>query len=117
MRAGSRRGRPRASRVRCTAAQAERRPLQAPRPDPAVQRGPGRRAGRHGGARRRRLTMASTRDWFESIAEAERRAKRRLPKSVYSALVAGAECWTTAKDNLVAFQELQFIPRIATGLA
>ena len=60
--------------------------------------------------------MASSRNWFESIAEAERRAERRLPKSVYSALVAGAECGTTASDNLAAFRELQFIPRIATGL-
>lgn len=60
--------------------------------------------------------MASTRDWFESVAEAERRARRRLPKSVYSALVAGAECGTTASDNTAAFRELQFIPRIATGL-
>ncbi len=34
--------------------------------------------------------MASSRDWFESVAEAERRAKRRLPRSVYKALVAGA---------------------------
>ena len=27
--------------------------------------------------------------WFESVAEAQRRAKSRLPKSVYSALIAG----------------------------
>ena len=35
--------------------------------------------------------MASTRDWFESVAEAERRAKRRLPKSVYLAIVSFLE--------------------------
>ena len=29
--------------------------------------------------------------WFETVAEAQRRAKRRLPKSVYSALLAGSE--------------------------
>ena len=28
--------------------------------------------------------------WFESVAVAQRRAKRRLPKSVYSALIAGS---------------------------
>ena len=27
--------------------------------------------------------------WFETVAEAQRRAKKRLPKSVYGALVAG----------------------------
>jgi hypothetical protein len=27
--------------------------------------------------------------WFETVAEAQRRAKRRLPKGVYGALVAG----------------------------
>ena len=27
--------------------------------------------------------MASTRDWFETVAEARRRARRRLPRSVY----------------------------------
>src|SRR5580692_8108595 len=29
--------------------------------------------------------------WFETVAEAQRRAKKRLPKSVYGALVAGSE--------------------------
>ena len=29
--------------------------------------------------------------WFESIAEAQRRARKRLPKSVYDALLAGSE--------------------------
>jgi hypothetical protein len=32
--------------------------------------------------------MASSRHWFETVAEAQRRAKKRLPKSVYMALVA-----------------------------
>ena len=27
--------------------------------------------------------------WFETVAEAQRRAKKRLPKSVYGALLAG----------------------------
>ena len=42
-------------------------------------------------------TMANS--WFESVAEAQRRAKKRLPKSVYSALVAGSERGITVEDN------------------
>lgn len=61
--------------------------------------------------------MASTRQWFESVAEAERRAKRRLPRSVYKALVAGAESGVTLDANQRAFGELGFIPRIASGVA
>ena len=61
--------------------------------------------------------MASTRDWFESVAEAQRRAKRRLPRSVYAALVAGAERGITSHDNVDAFDEIGFVPRIATGVA
>jgi heme/flavin dehydrogenase (mycofactocin system) len=61
--------------------------------------------------------MASTKDWFETVAEAQRRAKRRLPRSVYGALVAGAESGTTVDDNIAAFRQLGFVPRIATGLA
>jgi len=29
--------------------------------------------------------------WFETVAEAQRRAQRRLPPSVYKALLAGFE--------------------------
>jgi len=57
--------------------------------------------------------MASSKDWFESVAEAQRRAKRRLPKSVYLALVAGAERGLTLEDNVNAFSELGFRPHIA----
>src|SRR3954471_7264784 len=57
--------------------------------------------------------MASTRDWFETVAEAQRRAKRRLPKGVYLALVAGAEAGATTDDNVNAFSELGFRPRVA----
>jgi heme/flavin dehydrogenase (mycofactocin system) len=60
--------------------------------------------------------MASTRDWFESLAEAQRRAKKRVPTSVYAALLAGAERGITLQDNMRAFGELGFIPRIAAGL-
>ena len=57
--------------------------------------------------------MASTKDWFESVAEAQRRAKRRLPRSVYLALVAGAERGITLEDNVNAYSELGFRPHIA----
>jgi L-lactate dehydrogenase (cytochrome)/glycolate oxidase len=50
--------------------------------------------------------------WFESIAEAQRRAKRRLPKAVYSALLAGSEAGVTYRDNMTAFGELGFAPHI-----
>ncbi|CAB4921557.1 unannotated protein [freshwater metagenome] len=61
--------------------------------------------------------MASSNAWFESVAEAQRRAKKRLPASVYKALIAGAESGTTVDDNVAAFRELGFFPRIATGLS
>ena len=56
--------------------------------------------------------MASTKDYFESIEEARRRAKKRVPKSVYGALWAGAEQGVTLADNVAAFGELGFQPRI-----
>ena len=51
--------------------------------------------------------------WFETVAEAQRRARRRLPPSVYSALIAGSEQGTTVRDNLAAFSELGFAPHVA----
>ena len=51
--------------------------------------------------------------WFETVAEAQRRARKRLPKSVYSALVAGSERGWTIQDNLAAFAELGFAPHAA----
>ncbi|MET9491226.1 pre-mycofactocin synthase MftD [Nocardia sp. NPDC006630] len=57
--------------------------------------------------------MASTRTWFESIAEAQRRAEKRLPKSVYLALLAGSEAGVSLDDNAAAFAELGFRPHIA----
>ncbi len=54
--------------------------------------------------------------WFETVAEAQRRAERRLPRSVYSALLAGSERGTSYADNLAAFAELGFAPHVA-GLA
>jgi isopentenyl diphosphate isomerase/L-lactate dehydrogenase-like FMN-dependent dehydrogenase len=57
--------------------------------------------------------MASTREWFESVAEAQRRARKRLPRSVYMALVAGSERGLTLTDNVEAFDEIAFRPHIA----
>jgi L-lactate dehydrogenase (cytochrome)/glycolate oxidase len=51
--------------------------------------------------------------WFESVAEAQRRAKKRLPKSVYGALIAGSERGLTIDDNTGAFAELGFAPHVA----
>jgi pre-mycofactocin synthase len=51
--------------------------------------------------------------WFETVAEAQRRAKRILPKSVYMALVAGSEHGLTLRDNVAAFGELGFAPHVA----
>jgi L-lactate dehydrogenase (cytochrome) len=59
--------------------------------------------------------VASTRDWFESVAEAQRRARRRLPRPVYLALLAGAESGATLSDNVAAFGGLRFVPRVASG--
>ncbi len=51
--------------------------------------------------------------WFESVAVAQRRAGKRLPKSVYAALMAGSEKGLSAKDNLASFDELGFAPHVA----
>jgi heme/flavin dehydrogenase (mycofactocin system) len=51
--------------------------------------------------------------WFESVAEAQRRARKRLPRSVYGALLAGSERGVTLDDNLAAFAELGFAPHVA----
>jgi pre-mycofactocin synthase len=51
--------------------------------------------------------------WFESVAAAQRRARTRLPASVYSALMAGSERGQTREDNVAAFAELGFAPHVA----
>jgi L-lactate dehydrogenase (cytochrome)/glycolate oxidase len=51
--------------------------------------------------------------WFETVAEAQRRARRRLPGSVYGALVAGSERGVTVDDNVAAFARLGFAPHVA----
>ena len=51
--------------------------------------------------------------WFETVAVAQRRAKRHLPASVYGALIAGAEAGLTIDDNVKAFREIGFAPHVA----
>ncbi len=51
--------------------------------------------------------------WFETVAVAQRRAEKRLPKSVYGALIAGSEKGLSSKDNLESFDQLGFAPHIA----
>ncbi len=51
--------------------------------------------------------------WIETVAEAQRRAKKRLPGSVYSALLAGSELGVSYDDNTAAFAELGFAPHVA----
>jgi len=55
--------------------------------------------------------------WFETVAEAQRRAKKRLPASVYGALVAGSEQGVALQANLDAFAQLGFAPHVAGGSA
>src|SRR3954449_13215455 len=52
-------------------------------------------------------------DWFETVAEAQRRAKRELPASVFMAIWAGSEHGRTLQDNVAAFSELGFAPHVA----
>ena len=51
--------------------------------------------------------------WFESVAVAQQRARKRLPAPVYGALVAGSERGQTVADNQAAFAELGLAPRVA----
>jgi heme/flavin dehydrogenase (mycofactocin system) len=50
--------------------------------------------------------------WFETVAEAQRRARKRLPDSVYKALIAGSEHGVTLRDNVDAFSELGLAPHV-----
>ncbi len=55
--------------------------------------------------------------WFETVSIAQERAKKRLPKSVYSALVAGSEKGLTVNGNVEAFGELGFAPHVIGATA
>jgi L-lactate dehydrogenase (cytochrome) len=50
---------------------------------------------------------------LESVAQAQRLARRRLPRSVYGALLSGVERGITRDNNALAFDKLGFIPRLA----
>lgn len=50
--------------------------------------------------------------WFETVAIAQQRAKRRLPRSVYAALIAASEKGISVADNVEAFSELGFAPHV-----
>ena len=50
--------------------------------------------------------------WFETVAFAQQRAKKRLPKSVYGALLGASEKGITVADNVQAFGELGFAPHV-----
>ena len=50
--------------------------------------------------------------WFESVAVAQERARKRLPAPVYSALLAGSERGQSRDDNQSAFAELGLAPHV-----
>lgn len=50
--------------------------------------------------------------WFETVAIAQERAKKRLPKSAYGALIGGSEKGLTVNGNNAAFNELGFAPHV-----
>jgi heme/flavin dehydrogenase (mycofactocin system) len=49
---------------------------------------------------------------FDTVADAQRLARRRLPSSVYQALLAGSERGVSYADNTAAFAELGFATRL-----
>ena len=50
--------------------------------------------------------------WFETVAVAQQRAKKRLPKSAYSSLISASEKGLSVSDNVEAFSELGFAPHV-----
>src|ERR1700745_1364345 len=56
------------------------------------------------------MTMSS--GWFETVAVAQRRPRKQLPKSVYWSIVAGSEQGATLTDNVAGFGELGFTPHV-----
>ncbi|MCQ3813752.1 MAG: mycofactocin biosynthesis FMN-dependent deaminase MftD [Acidimicrobiia bacterium] len=55
--------------------------------------------------------------WFETVAQARQQAKKRLPKSVYAALIGGTEAGVSLRDNVSAFEELGLRPITAGQIA
>ncbi len=50
--------------------------------------------------------------WFETVAIAQQRAKKRLPRSAYSSLISASEKGVSVADNVEAFSELGFAPHV-----
>ena len=55
--------------------------------------------------------------WFETVAIAQQLAKKRLPKSAYSALLGASEKGVTIADNVESFSELGFAPHVVGASA
>lgn len=51
--------------------------------------------------------------WFETVAVAQRRARKRVPSSVYNAIIGGAEKGVSLSSNLVSFDSLALAPHVA----
>lgn len=63
------------------------------------------------------MSVLRTHKPIETVADAQRRAKRRLPKPVYTAILAGNEKGWTFANNVSAFAEIGFNPRVGTEVA
>nr|WP_327533764.1 pre-mycofactocin synthase MftD [uncultured Mycolicibacterium sp.] len=50
--------------------------------------------------------------WFETVAIAQQRAKKRLPRSAYSSLISASEKGVSVSDNVEAFAQLGFAPHV-----
>jgi heme/flavin dehydrogenase (mycofactocin system) len=60
------------------------------------------------GLKEKERVMAN--EWFETVAIAKKRAQKRLPRSVYGAIIGGAEAGVSMTDNLSAFDQLGIRP-------
>jgi heme/flavin dehydrogenase (mycofactocin system) len=54
---------------------------------------------------------------IETVSDAQRRAKKKLPKAVYTAILAGNEQGATIRGNVEAFKEVGFLPRVGDEIA
>ena len=54
---------------------------------------------------------------IETVADAQRRAKKKLPKAVYTAIMAGNENGATFRENIDAFTKIGFAPRVGGEIA
>src|SRR5699024_5663465 len=54
---------------------------------------------------------------IETVADAQRRAKKRLPKAVYTSLIAGNERGITLDTHIIAFDERGFVQRVGADIA